>query len=790
MIESAARVERITTDSTPRSAYHWEVPQKPVAVNLPYEMVDRLEHLVVDSFRSLTSRGSEIGGVLIGRTSAGSPLVVAVEEFELVSCDYSRGPLYRLSDADMARFERAIEQRSSGPTRVVGYFRSHTRKGLALDPEDVAFLDSHFRDPHHIALLVRPYASKASTAGIFIRENGVYRPEASYLEFPFRATELTANAPVPVAGPAVVEEPPASQPPAAPALPSTPKPPMRAQIVPIASRREVAPPEAPPAPTPAASVSLPVESPAKKLVPEPAPRPEDKTLRKDDKFAPKDDKSAHKDDIWPAVKLESKPEVKPAPESKIAVDVKPSPLAPPAAAKPLLNKEAAAKESVLKDSAAKNGAPKDAAVKDAPVKPGALKDSAVKETPKSGSAAAVKDAAVKDAPVKPTAPAKDAPLKAAAVKDAAVKDVARSPFETAMADAGETPRRGKGMMIGIAALLLAAAGAGAYFMIPGLHKSGRIPATSGDTSQLNLRVEHSGADLLLTWNRDAAVVKGAAHAVLSIYDGDRQDKYDMDPGQLANGSIEYQPITQDVSFRMEVTGTDHSKVASESVRVLRTRPSPMPDDPKGKNASATTATTPDKKNDSTSAGAATPTASTDDAAPEKDKLISPTRKFDSASLSQPLTSRLRPTTSSDLPDAPTVGGAAAPQANLGAPNLGSMAPAPVAPRAPAPPTPTPAQTPAPTPKTGGQITQAQLLVHKDPEYPKIAQQMGVRGTVELLATIGTDGHVKTVKVLSGHEMLAKAAREAVMQWIYKPTLLNGIPVENETHIKIDFASSR
>jgi len=39
MIESAARVERITTDSTPRSAYHWEVPQKPVAVNLPYEMV-------------------------------------------------------------------------------------------------------------------------------------------------------------------------------------------------------------------------------------------------------------------------------------------------------------------------------------------------------------------------------------------------------------------------------------------------------------------------------------------------------------------------------------------------------------------------------------------------------------------------------------------------------------------------------------------------------------------------------------------------------------------------------
>src|SRR5579871_5719631 len=114
MIESAARVERISTDSAPRSGYHWEVPQKPVAVNLPFEMIDRLDRLVVEAFRSLTSRGSEIGGILLGRTAGGSPSIVAVEEFELIACDYSRGPLFRLSDADMARFERAIEQRATG----------------------------------------------------------------------------------------------------------------------------------------------------------------------------------------------------------------------------------------------------------------------------------------------------------------------------------------------------------------------------------------------------------------------------------------------------------------------------------------------------------------------------------------------------------------------------------------------------------------------------------------------------------------------------------------------------
>jgi protein TonB len=64
--------------------------------------------------------------------------------------------------------------------------------------------------------------------------------------------------------------------------------------------------------------------------------------------------------------------------------------------------------------------------------------------------------------------------------------------------------------------------------------------------------------------------------------------------------------------------------------------------------------------------------------------------------------------------------------------------------------------------------------------------MGTTGTVELLATIGTDGHVTAVKVLRGHPVLAKAATDAVMQWIYRPTLLNGVPVVNETRITLNF----
>jgi protein TonB len=117
--------------------------------------------------------------------------------------------------------------------------------------------------------------------------------------------------------------------------------------------------------------------------------------------------------------------------------------------------------------------------------------------------------------------------------------------------------------------------------------------------------------------------------------------------------------------------------------------------------------------------------------------------------------------------------------------LNALAPAPAAP-SPAP----PANTTDSKPKSGGQIQQAVLIYRKDAEYPKIAKQTGAKGTVRLLATIGTDGSIKKVKVVSGHPMLTNAAAEAVKQWRYRPTLLNGQPVEAETEVLVNFVGDR
>ncbi len=84
------------------------------------------------------------------------------------------------------------------------------------------------------------------------------------------------------------------------------------------------------------------------------------------------------------------------------------------------------------------------------------------------------------------------------------------------------------------------------------------------------------------------------------------------------------------------------------------------------------------------------------------------------------------------------------------------------------------------------VTSGMLLKRVQPVYPAQALQMHIQGTVSLRATIGKDGLIKDVKVLSGPATLARAATEAVHQWKYRPYTLNGEPVEIQTDININF----
>ena len=169
----------------------WQVPGQPVAIHLSIDVVDRMGADMLRGFGAVPKRGAEVGGVLIGSITDGQVRTVRVDDFEAIPCTYARGPSYLLTDAERARFEETCRRRSAG---VVGYYRSHTREGLSLQPEDIQLLDQHFPSAAQVALLVKPFATKPSLAGFFVRKNGVF-PPATPLEFPFRRWEMTGEEP-------------------------------------------------------------------------------------------------------------------------------------------------------------------------------------------------------------------------------------------------------------------------------------------------------------------------------------------------------------------------------------------------------------------------------------------------------------------------------------------------------------------------------------------------------------------------------------------------------------------
>jgi TonB family protein len=88
---------------------------------------------------------------------------------------------------------------------------------------------------------------------------------------------------------------------------------------------------------------------------------------------------------------------------------------------------------------------------------------------------------------------------------------------------------------------------------------------------------------------------------------------------------------------------------------------------------------------------------------------------------------------------------------------------------------------------GGNMMAAKIVSKVQPSYPPDARQDHVEGTVTLRIVIGTDRAIQDVSLISGHPALVQSALDAVKQWRYQPTLLNGKPVEVLTQVNINFS---
>jgi len=84
------------------------------------------------------------------------------------------------------------------------------------------------------------------------------------------------------------------------------------------------------------------------------------------------------------------------------------------------------------------------------------------------------------------------------------------------------------------------------------------------------------------------------------------------------------------------------------------------------------------------------------------------------------------------------------------------------------------------------VAEANLIRKVLPVYPPLARSARIQGTVEFTAVISKEGTIENLQLVRGHPLLVQAARDAVLQWRYRPTLLNGQPVEVVTDIIVKF----
>jgi TonB family protein len=102
----------------------------------------------------------------------------------------------------------------------------------------------------------------------------------------------------------------------------------------------------------------------------------------------------------------------------------------------------------------------------------------------------------------------------------------------------------------------------------------------------------------------------------------------------------------------------------------------------------------------------------------------------------------------------------------------------------------PPRRPTPPPpglQVDANVLSVNLISRVEPVYPPLARQARISGTVRFKVTVGVDGRIKNVQLVSGHPLLVQAAKEALAGYVYQPTLLNGGPVEVSSTVEVPFS---
>ncbi len=207
----------------------WDSADGSHSVIVSGSTIGLLRGLAVDASLLLPRRGAEIGGLLLGRFQPGDRPTVWVDAVEEVPCEHRYGPSYTLSDDDRVHFRESLSRpRPEGTPRVVGFYRSYTRRDPAPDAGDSDLFQTFIPDERSAFILIEPLSPAECFATFLFRSEGRLPEHPPYAFFSLDPEALGSDDTVaPLEDPPV--EPAAS---AAPAAASEPPPAVPAEEAP------------------------------------------------------------------------------------------------------------------------------------------------------------------------------------------------------------------------------------------------------------------------------------------------------------------------------------------------------------------------------------------------------------------------------------------------------------------------------------------------------------------------------------------------------------------------------
>jgi len=306
---------------------------------------------------------------------------------------------------------------------------------------------------------------------------------------------------------------------------------------------------------------------------------------------------------------------------------------------------------------------------------------------------------------------------------------------------------------------------GLFLLWPKGHPAKTAPVTvvaPKDIAPLQVLAEPLGNGLInVRWNAQGPLIAQARDGRLVITEHDKAPRtMALDAGQLKIGHLTYQSTAESIEFDLEVNDRSGG-VAKESILAVVPPANAAPQAPHEPIAIIKTQVIPQPAPPKVEAPVVVEVAQ---ASPVKARAFVPPP-------TQPKSVQ------GAIIDAPPA------LANAPVTPVGVNLPASLAPISPPPPG-APQQV-----RVESTLQAANLIKKVVPVYPLLAKSAGVQGLVRFTAVIGKDGKMQNLKLISGPLPLVDAASDAVKRWVYRPTLLNGQPVEVITDISVNFTIS-